>query len=50
MTTLLKNKPMNMLLNLKDEEISIENVVIDFQGTRQDNQRVKDIISKMPQR
>ena len=33
MTTLLKNKPMNMLLNLKDEQISIENVVIDFQGT-----------------
>ena len=33
MTTLLKNKPMNMLLNLKDEEINIENVVVDFQGT-----------------
>ena len=29
----LKNKPANMLLNLKDEQIGIENVVIDFQGT-----------------
>ena len=31
--TYLKNKPANMLLNLKDEQIGIENVVIDFQGT-----------------
>ena len=31
--TYLKNKPANMLLNLKDEQIGIENVVVDFQGT-----------------
>ena len=31
--TYLKNKPANMLLNLKDAQIGIENVVVDFQGT-----------------